>query len=91
MLTQADRFKEQVTSLLETTESVYSNSNGQHEGAFTNPKVLLCHKPMEVDEVHKVEAFGPMTTVMPYESNEEAIQAGQQSRRFAGGFAVYGG
>ncbi len=70
---QADRFEEQVTNLLETTESVYSNGNGQHEGAFTNPKVLLCHKPMEVDEVHKVEAFGPMTTVMPYESNKDAI------------------
>lgn len=70
---QADRFEEQVSSLLETSESVYSNGNGQHDGAFTSPKILLCHKPLEVDEVHKVEAFGPMTTVMPYESNEEAI------------------
>jgi oxepin-CoA hydrolase/3-oxo-5,6-dehydrosuberyl-CoA semialdehyde dehydrogenase len=69
---QADRFEKQVASLLETTESVYSEGNG-HEGAFINPKVLLCHKPMEVDEVHKVEAFGPMTTLMPYDSNEEAI------------------
>jgi oxepin-CoA hydrolase/3-oxo-5,6-dehydrosuberyl-CoA semialdehyde dehydrogenase len=69
---QADRFEKQVASLLETTESIYSEGNG-HEGAFINPKVLLCHKPMEVDEVHKVEAFGPMTTLMPYESNEEAI------------------
>jgi oxepin-CoA hydrolase/3-oxo-5,6-dehydrosuberyl-CoA semialdehyde dehydrogenase len=72
--TQAERFEEQVSSLLETTESIYSNGNGNHKGAFTGPKVLLCHKPMEVDEVHKVEAFGPMTTVMPYESNEEAIK-----------------
>lgn len=72
--TQAKRFEEQVLSLLETTESVYSNGNDKHNGAFTNPKVLLCHKPLEVDAVHKVEAFGPLTTVMPYESNEEAIE-----------------
>ena len=70
---QADRFEEQISTLLKTTESVYSNGNGQHDGAFTNPKVLLCHKPLEVDDVHKVEAFGPLTTVMPYKSNEEAI------------------
>ncbi|GAA5520082.1 phenylacetic acid degradation bifunctional protein PaaZ [Aliifodinibius salicampi] len=73
--TQAERFKEQVSSLLETTQLIYSNGNGRHEGvSFTGPKVLLCHKPLEVDEVHKVEAFGPMTTLMPYESNEEAIK-----------------
>lgn len=72
--TQVERFEQQVSSLLETTESVYSNGNGQHNGAFTNPKVLLCHRPLEVDNIHKVEAFGPMTTVMPYESNEEAIE-----------------
>lgn len=70
---QVDRFEEQISSLLETSESVYNNGNGQYNGAFTGPKVLLCHKPLEVDEVHKVEAFGPMTTVMPYESNKEAI------------------
>jgi oxepin-CoA hydrolase/3-oxo-5,6-dehydrosuberyl-CoA semialdehyde dehydrogenase len=70
---QAERFEKKVSSLLETTDSVYGNGSGEQDGAFTGPKVLLCHKPLEVDEVHKVEAFGPMTTVMPYESNEEAI------------------
>jgi len=71
---QAERFEEQIASLLETTESVYSSGNGHEEGAFADPKVLLCHKPLEVDEVHKVEAFGPMTTIMPYKNNEEAIR-----------------
>lgn len=70
---QADRFDQQLSTLTEITESVYSNSNGDHEGAFTNPKVLLCHQPMQIDKVHNIEAFGPMTTVMPYEDNEEAI------------------
>ncbi|HEX6981256.1 MAG TPA: phenylacetic acid degradation bifunctional protein PaaZ [Balneolaceae bacterium] len=70
---QAERFDEQITSLLETTESVYSNGHGELKGAFAGPKILLCHQPMKVDEIHRVEAFGPMTTIMPYESNEEAI------------------
>ncbi|MDZ7717178.1 MAG: phenylacetic acid degradation bifunctional protein PaaZ [Balneolaceae bacterium] len=71
---QAERFEEQVSSLMETTESVYSNGHSTHGGAFAEPRVLLCHKPLEVDDVHRVEAFGPMTTVMPYEDNEEAIE-----------------
>jgi oxepin-CoA hydrolase/3-oxo-5,6-dehydrosuberyl-CoA semialdehyde dehydrogenase len=71
---QADLFEEQVSSLLETTESVYNIGNGRYKGSFTEPKVLLCHKPLEVDDVHKIEAFGPVTTVMPYESDEEAIE-----------------
>lgn len=70
---QAARFEEQVATLLESTESVYSNGSEPHGGAFAEPKVLLCHKPLEVDDIHRVEAFGPMTTVMPYKTNEEAI------------------
>ncbi len=71
---QAERFEEQMTTLLENTESVYSNGHGENEHAFAEPKVLLCRQPLEVDDVHKVEAFGPMTTIMPYSTNEEAIK-----------------
>lgn len=70
---QAERFDENVQRLLNATESMYANGNGKYEGAFAGPKILLCHKPMEIDEVHTIEAFGPMTTVMPYNSVEEAI------------------
>ena len=76
---QAQRFGEEISNLLETTESVYSNGHEKPGGAFTEPKVLLCHKPLEVDDVHRIEAFGPMTTVMPYESNKEAITLANKS------------
>jgi oxepin-CoA hydrolase/3-oxo-5,6-dehydrosuberyl-CoA semialdehyde dehydrogenase len=78
---QAERFEEQIATLLEATESVYANGNGngQYDGAFAEPKVLLCHKPMEVDDVHRIEAFGPMTTVMPYENTKEAIELANKS------------
>lgn len=71
---QADRFNHQLQQLSEVTETVYGNGNSRQGDAFTNPRVLLCHQPMKVDDVHTLEAFGPMTTIMPYESNEEAIQ-----------------
>ena len=69
---QSERFDEQLAVLEDVTETVYSK--GIHEGAFTSPKVLVCHQPIKVDEVHEVEAFGPMTTIMPYDSIDEAIQ-----------------
>lgn len=70
---QANRFEEQMQKLTEVTDTVYGTGNGRKDGAFTGARVLLCHKPMKVDEVHTLEAFGPMTTVMPYKTKNEAI------------------
>ncbi len=70
---QAERFGEQIQKLTEVTETVYGNGNGELKDAFTGSRVLLCHKPMQVDEVHTLEAFGPMTTIMPYNDTDEAI------------------
>ena len=71
---QADRFEQQLEKLKPGTETIYSNGNGSHDGAFTEPQVLICHKPMEIDEIHTIEAFGPMTTIMPFESTDEAVK-----------------
>lgn len=69
---QAERFEEQLQELSEITETVYAANGGQN-GAFTSPRVLVCHQPKQVDEIHTLEAFGPMTTVMPYSDSQEAI------------------
>jgi oxepin-CoA hydrolase/3-oxo-5,6-dehydrosuberyl-CoA semialdehyde dehydrogenase len=71
---QAQRFNEQIATLSEITDSVYANGHDMPEGAYAEPKVLACHHPLEIDEVHKIEAFGPMTTLMPYQTNEEAVK-----------------
>lgn len=42
-------------------------------GAFLNPVLLFCAKPGPAASVHEVEAFGPVSTVMPYDTAEEAI------------------
>ncbi len=68
---QSKRFDEQLAILSDVTDTMYAGDT--QTGAFTSPRVLLCHQPMQVDEVHRIEAFGPLTTVMPYDSEEEAI------------------
>lgn len=42
-------------------------------GAFLNPVLLYCDAPFAAGAVHDVEAFGPVSTVMPYDDIEEAV------------------
>ena len=43
------------------------------DGAFMAPCVLVCKDPLTATAPHEVEAFGPVCTLMPYESLEDAI------------------
>ena len=42
--------------------------------AFYPPTVLVCPNPLQNSVPHTVEAFGPVCTVMPYNSADEAVQ-----------------
>ncbi len=44
------------------------------KGAFLNPILLYCDQPTRHAEVHEIEAFGPVSTLMPYDTTEEAIE-----------------
>lgn len=51
-------------------------------GAFFPPTLLFCPQPDETPAVHAIEAFGPVATLMPYQSREHALElarAGQGS------------
>lgn len=54
----------------------------QAAGAFFPPTLLFCPQPDESPAVHAIEAFGPVATLMPYQSREHAMRlarAGQGS------------
>jgi oxepin-CoA hydrolase/3-oxo-5,6-dehydrosuberyl-CoA semialdehyde dehydrogenase len=59
--TQAERVREAVTRLGGTTVL-----KGSGDGAFLSP-VLLRQDDASVAAVHEVEAFGPVTTLLPYD------------------------
>ena len=44
------------------------------KGAFFMPTLLHCAKPLSSSAVHSVEAFGPVSTVLPYENLDEAVE-----------------
>ena len=71
---------ERVAALMQGAELVYGARDGfaplgegVSEGAFFSPTLLLSRNPMTHDAVHDIEAFGPVSTLMPYEGIDEAI------------------
>ncbi|MGV1792404.1 phenylacetic acid degradation bifunctional protein PaaZ [Rhizobium sp. A37_96] len=49
-------------------------------GAFLNPVLLYCDKPGSARAVHDVEAFGPVSTVMPYDTADEAVDLARRGK-----------
>lgn len=54
--------------------------DGVAEGAFFSPTLLLCRHPERHPAVHDVEAFGPVSTLMPYHELDEALALAARGR-----------
>jgi oxepin-CoA hydrolase/3-oxo-5,6-dehydrosuberyl-CoA semialdehyde dehydrogenase len=54
--------------------------DGAEHGAFFAPTLLLCRDPHGNDSVHEVEAFGPVSTLMPYQDIDEALALAAKGR-----------
>ncbi|HVT41012.1 MAG TPA: phenylacetic acid degradation bifunctional protein PaaZ, partial [Gemmatimonadaceae bacterium] len=52
----------------------------RRKGSFFGPTLLVCDEPFGHCEPHDVEAFGPVNTVMPYGSVDEAIELARLGR-----------
>lgn len=78
--TQRQEVKAQVQKLLASSQIIYGSLDSvelidadANKGAFISPILLLNQHPFAAKEVHEVEAFGPVSTLMPYQSMDEAI------------------
>lgn len=49
-------------------------------GAFFAPTLLMCDAPFTNTEVHDIEAFGPVSTIIPYKNNDEAIEIAKMGK-----------
>ncbi len=52
----------------------------RERGAFFTPMLMVCDRPLAQDAPHDIEAFGPVNTVMPYGSVDEAIALAKRGR-----------
>jgi oxepin-CoA hydrolase / 3-oxo-5,6-dehydrosuberyl-CoA semialdehyde dehydrogenase len=79
-LGQRREVREQLVKLQREAEIVYgSGREGEvvgadaEKGAFMSPTLLLCRDTSSAREIHSVEAFGPVCTVVPYSGVDSAI------------------
>ena len=86
-MAQRDEVRARIRDLQADAEIVVGNpdavtvtSGDPDAGAFLNPVVLYCDKPGAAQAVHDVEAFGPVSTVMPYDDLDEAIALTQRGK-----------
>ena len=78
---QLDEVQKSVKKLLEQSEVAYGRNGSldvvgadANKGAFFAPLLLRNDSPLENQNSHTVEAFGPVSTIMPYKTISEAIE-----------------
>jgi oxepin-CoA hydrolase/3-oxo-5,6-dehydrosuberyl-CoA semialdehyde dehydrogenase len=77
---QRNSVREQIAKITNTAEIVYGDLEAVEtigadakKGAFIKPVLLRENDPLHNEAAHITEAFGPVSTLMPYKDLEEAI------------------
>jgi oxepin-CoA hydrolase/3-oxo-5,6-dehydrosuberyl-CoA semialdehyde dehydrogenase len=55
-------------------ERVQTKAGDKEQGAYLSPLLFRCDEPGAASDVHDVEAFGPVSTLMPYSDIAEAVK-----------------
>jgi len=78
--TQRSEVRSQIQKLMASSQIVYGSLDSVEvvdadpkKGAFMSPVLLMNDKPHSCSEPHEVEAFGPVSTIMPYTNMDDAI------------------
>jgi len=84
---QVEEVTGQVQKLIKTAEIVYGSTDkialidaDFDKGAFLSPILLLEKEPFTNTDVHDIEAFGPVSTIMPYKGLEQAVELAQMGK-----------
>ena len=84
---QVAEVQRSVDAIARANELVYGNVNDysvigadRARGAFFPPLLFYSKDPFGSTEAHEVEAFGPVNTVMPYETVGDAIELAKRGK-----------
>ena len=84
---QVERVRENATLLAKSQEMVFGSldevqvhgADAKH-GAFFSPILFRNNNPFQHTDVHDIECFGPVSTLMPYKSLEDAISLARMGK-----------
>ena len=78
---------EKILQLAQSQEIVYGSLEefevtgaDKNKGAFISPILFLNDDPFNKTDCHNVEAFGPVSTILPYKTIEEAIELARMGK-----------
>ncbi len=85
--TQVDRVRESVELLSKSQDIVFGDLDNfdvvgadKDKGAFFSPILFRNNDPFNKIDVHNVEAFGPVSTIMPYKNLDDAIELARMGK-----------
>jgi oxepin-CoA hydrolase / 3-oxo-5,6-dehydrosuberyl-CoA semialdehyde dehydrogenase len=78
---QVEEVKDKVTELSKTQKIVFGSidnfdlvNGAKTSGAYFSPLLFLNDNPFKNTDCHNIEAFGPVSTLMPYSTTNEAAE-----------------
>jgi oxepin-CoA hydrolase/3-oxo-5,6-dehydrosuberyl-CoA semialdehyde dehydrogenase len=84
---QVKEVTEKVLELAKTQDIVFGDLNNfevkgadKSKGAFMSPILFLNKNPFKNQDCHNIEAFGPVSTIMPYKTVEEAVELAKMGK-----------
>lgn len=84
---QREEVRNQVQKLLASSQLVYGSLDSvdvieadANKGAFISPLLLLNESPFTNSDPHEIEAFGPVSTIMPYKNIDDAIELSKKGK-----------
>ena len=77
---QVDEVEEKINTLAKSQRIIFGDNEvfevkgaDKKKGAFISPTLFFNDNPFENLDCHNIEAFGPVSTIMPYKNLDEAI------------------
>ncbi|MGJ8592032.1 MAG: phenylacetic acid degradation bifunctional protein PaaZ [Aquaticitalea sp.] len=84
---QVEAVRDSVNDLAKEAQIVYGNLDkletigaDAKKGAFISPILLRADHPFQNTIIHEREAFGPVSTIMPYKNLDEAIKLAEMGK-----------
>ena len=78
---QKEEVTEKVNQLAKSQEIVFGSLENfdvlganKDKGAFISPILFLNDDPFNKTDCHNIEAFGPVSTIIPYKNIDEAVE-----------------
>ena len=84
---QVQEVKDRVAEISQTAAVVFGNIDqietlgaDSQKGAFISPILLREDQPFKNLAVHEIEAFGPVSTILPYKNMDEAVELARMGK-----------